>query len=121
MTSGARAPSQLVKAAMFRLLSRFVALVLAAIAFAALVVDATRSFSAGTLIVTPLGLAAAKVAPAKALSVREMLEKYAPAYLFDVVSATVPRLPVWLALGVAAFLLFRLSRDAPPKFGYSSR
>jgi hypothetical protein len=109
------------KSEMFKLLSRFAALVLSAIAFAALIVDATKSILAGTLMITPLGTAALAFAPVKTASLYDAFEKHVPAVLLEPILATLPRAPVWLAIGLAAFVLFCLSRESPPAFGYSSR
>ncbi|SFK32773.1 hypothetical protein [Methylocapsa palsarum] len=106
---------------MFRLLARFAALVLSAIAFAALIVDGATSFSAGRLIVTPLDQAATALAPIKTAALYSAVEKHLPAFVFDPVLATLPHIPVWLAIGLIALVLFRLGREAPPEFGYSSR
>jgi hypothetical protein len=106
---------------MFKLLSRFAALVFSAIAFAVLIVDATRSFSARTLMMTPLGQVAMSLAPVKTASLHDAFQKHIPAVLFEPILAALPRTPVWLAFGIVAFILFRISREAPPAFGYSSR
>jgi hypothetical protein len=106
---------------MFKFLSRFAALVLSAVAFAALIVDATKSFSAGAMIMTPLGRTAMEFAPVRTAFLYDAFEKHLPPILFDPILATLPRVPVWLALGLVALVLFRLGREAPPAFGFSSR
>jgi hypothetical protein len=106
---------------MFKFLSRLAALVLSAVAFAAFIVDATKSFSAGAIITTPLGRAATEFAPVKTASLYEAFEKRLPPILFDPILATLSRVPVWLAIGLLALVLFRLSRESPPAFGFSSR
>ena len=106
---------------MFKLLFRLLGLVLAAIAFAFAIVDATRSLAAGAFILTPIGRAAALLPAARTGWLYEQLEKRLPASLLDPLAAVLPQLPVWLVFGLAAAALFRLSRPSPPEFGYSSR
>ena len=105
---------------MLRLLVRLGGLILLACAFAALIVDGTRSLAADTLVVMSLGEALATAMPAKLASLEAFVRGLHP--LLWALAVTVPlRLPVWLAIGVVAAALFALTGRRRPMVGFSSR
>jgi hypothetical protein len=101
---------------MFRFLFRATGLLFLAAAFAALVVDATRSIAGGMLMVTPLSEAFATKLGALQIS----LERIHPA-LWNPVGLWALRLPIWFVLLIGALILLRLARPPAPTVGYSSR
>jgi hypothetical protein len=105
---------------MTRLFFRFVGLLFLAGAFAALIVDGTRSISSGSLEILPLGRGATKVAPELFVKLHTVLEIHTP-LLWDPVLVTILLLPAWLVFGGLGFLLMVLTRPRTPKIGYSRR
>lgn len=105
---------------MLRLLFKFLALLLLAAAFAALVVDGTRSVAAGKAAILPLGRTIAILAPNLLLSAHKAIESHAP-LVWDPVCVTLLLAPSWLVLGVTGLVLLALTRPPAPKIGYSRR
>ena len=105
---------------MLRLLFRFVGLVLLACAFAALIVDGTRSVAAGTAAILPLGRTIETVAPAGFVKTHALIETHAP-LLWDPFLVTILLLPSWLVLGIAGLVCLALGRPRAAKIGYSRR
>jgi hypothetical protein len=105
---------------MLRLIFRFAGLLLLAGAFAALIVDGTRSIAAGAPALMPFGQLAATVFPDLFAKVQAAIQAHA---LFLWAPAVQPllRAPVWLVAGVLGILLILLSRPPRPKIGYSRR
>lgn len=106
---------------MVRFALRFFGLLIMATAFAALIIDATRSISAKSLVVTQLGQTAASFAPVKFAALQEAVKTHAPPLLFDPILVNFLQLPIWLVIGAFGALLFWLAREPEPKIGYSSR
>ncbi len=105
---------------MFRLAVRFIGLLILAGAFAALIVDGTRSVAAGTLAPMPLGRMIAALAPDAFVKLHASIESHAP-ILWDPVLVTVLLLPTWVVLGALGLVLLALTRRPAPKIGYSRR
>ncbi|MDE2579736.1 MAG: hypothetical protein KGL46_13090 [Hyphomicrobiales bacterium] len=101
---------------MLRILLRFVALLLLAAGFAALVIDGSRSIGSNAFSITPLGETLASLFPGKFNAVDS-----GGAGLWKELRALVLAAPSWLALGVLGGALFLLTRKRRPKVGYSSR
>ena len=101
---------------MFRFLLRLVGLLSLAGAFAALVIDGTRSLAGGRVMLTPLSdLFAQRVG---------LIERSASSLhpiLWDPVATTLLRLPLWMSLGLFGVLLLQLARPPAPVIGYSDR
>ncbi len=89
-------------------------------AFAALAIDASRSFAAGRLIVTQIGETAAALAPAKVALLRAALGPRLHPPL-DQIFTIVSQLPSFLGFGALGVVALRLARKPAPKIGYSSR
>jgi hypothetical protein len=101
---------------MFRFLLRLSGLFSLAGAFAALVIDGTRSLAGGRVILTPLSdLLVQRIGMIErgALSLHPLL--------WDPIATTLLRLPLWIALGLAGVLLLQLARPPQPLIGYSDR
>ncbi len=105
---------------MLRLSFRFIGLLLLAGAFAALVVDGTRSVAARSTEILPLGRTATALAPDAFVKVHTFIEAHAP-LLWDPVLVTILLLPSWLVMGILGFVVLALTRPRTPKIGYSRR
>lgn len=105
---------------MLRLLFKVLGLLLLAAAFAALVVDGTRSVAAGKAAILPMGRTVSLLAPNLLLSVHKAIEGHLP-LLWDPVCVTLLLAPSWLVLGVVGLVLLAITRPPTPKIGYSRR
>lgn len=106
---------------MFRLTFRFLGLLLLAAAFAALVVDGTRSIAGNALSLTPLAQTLASLMPEKFATLKLALQHALPPFLWDPVAVNVLLMPTWLVIGVIGILLMLLTRKRRPRIGYSAR
>lgn len=105
---------------MVRLALHFFGVLILAGGFAVLVIDATRSFAAGRLIVTQCGQTAAALAPAQVALLQMVIDQRAHPLLGGVL-ANFLTLPTSLVMAAAAALLFWLAREPRRKIGFSSR
>jgi hypothetical protein len=105
---------------MLRFLLRSVGLVFLAGAFAALVVDGTRSVAAGAPAIYPLGRTVSTLFPADFLKVQALVEAHAP-ILWDPILVSILLLPAWVVLGLVGIVVLALARPPAPKIGYSRR
>jgi hypothetical protein len=105
---------------MLRFFVKTIGLLLLAAAFAALIVDGTRSVAAGTPAILPLGRTASTLFPNTFLAVHKTIATHLPV-LWDPVMVTILLLPAWLVLGLVGLVLLALSRRPAPKIGYSRR
>ena len=105
---------------MLRLCFKSLGLLLLAGAFAALVVDGTRSVAAGTPALLPLGRTASALFPNAFLAMHQQVSTHAP-MLWDPVMVTILLLPAWLVLGMVGLVLLAVTRRRAPKIGYSRR
>ncbi len=105
---------------MLRLTFRLIGFLCLALAFAAMIVDGTRSIAAGAPAIMPLGNTAATLFPAPFMRFRAGIEAAFPP-LWDPALVTVLLLPTWLVIGVLGLLLIALTRPAREKVGYSRR
>ncbi|MFT4096665.1 MAG: hypothetical protein QM651_06045 [Rhodoblastus sp.] len=106
---------------MLRVIIRFLGLLLLAAAFAALVIDGTKSIASDTLIVTPLAQIAQQVAPSKFALLQGAIESRFGHFAWKPVTTTLLALPGWLCAGALGGLLFAATRRRIVKVGYSSR
>ena len=106
---------------MIRLIVRFLGLVLLAAAFAALVIDGTRSIAANTLLLTPLGQTAMWLFPNKFPLLQPMIEKNIHPLLWNPILLSALRLPAWLGLGLLGVACLELARKRQRQIGFSSR
>lgn len=105
---------------MFRAIFRLAGLLFLAGAFAAMIVDGTRSIAAGTPALMPLQQFLAAVAPDVLSKLHGFIAAHAPS-LWDPATRTVLKAPVWAAAGLIGIVLFLLARPPRPKIGYSRR
>lgn len=106
---------------MVRLALRFFGLFLLATAFAALIVDATRSIASKSLVVTELGQTASSLSPAKLALLQEAVKHHAHPFVYDPILVDFLRTPTFLVIAAIGALFFRLAREPRPKIGFSSR
>jgi hypothetical protein len=106
---------------MFRLTLRFLGLLLLAAAFAALVVDGTRSIAGGALSLTPLRQTMIWLMPEKFATLKLALQHALPRFLWDPVVVNVLLMPTWLVVGIVGILLMLLTQKRRPRIGYSDR
>ncbi|WOJ90662.1 hypothetical protein RZS28_05050 [Methylocapsa polymorpha] len=100
---------------------RFFGLFLLATAFAALVIDATRSIAGKSLIVMEVGQTAASLAPIKLALLEDAVKQHAHPFVYDPILVDFLKLPTFLVIAALGALLFRLARKPRPQIGYSSR
>ncbi|MGH6818271.1 MAG: hypothetical protein ACREC1_05805 [Methylovirgula sp.] len=106
---------------MFRLTLRLLGLLLLAAAFAALVVDGTRSIAGGALSLAPFGKTMLWLLPSKFASVREAAQHALPLFLWDSVMVRVLHMPTCVVAGGLGVLLMLVTQKRQPKIGYSNR
>jgi len=106
---------------MVRFLFRFIGLWLLAGAFFALVMDGTRSISAGRLAITQFGAAWDALHPASFDAVRNWIEMHMPMWVWNPVLLSVMLAPLSVVLGVIGLLFVLIGRKRERKIGYSSR
>jgi hypothetical protein len=106
---------------MFRFLFRFIGLWLLAGAFVALVIDGTRSITAGRVVIMPVVEAWLAVHPASLEWIKMIVERDVSPRLWDPVLLYLLYAPLWALLGVLGGVLVVLGRRRPRPIGYSSR
>jgi hypothetical protein len=103
---------------MIRFLFRFIGLWLLAGAFAALVIDGTRSVAASQLVISPVRTAWELIHPSSLAAAQKQLAA-AP---WDQALALFLSAPLWILLAVIGLLLLALGRrKRSVTIGYSSR
>ena len=99
---------------MISFLARFVGLWLIAGALVALVIDATKTIAASTLITTPLGLAWFSLSPASLMQTQEFvqrrIESYIGHWLWDPLIQWILMAPTWIVFGIVGALFIYLGR-----------
>jgi hypothetical protein len=105
---------------MIRFALRLLGLILLAGAFAALIIDGTRTIAGGSLALTPFGTTLIWAMPLKFESLREQLQHLSP-YLWDPVAVKLLALPTWAVAGTLGLLALALPRKKRSRIGYSSR
>jgi hypothetical protein len=105
---------------MLRLIFRFAGFLILAGAFAALIVDGTRSIAAGVPALMPLGQFASTVFPDLFAKFQAAIQAHTP-FLWTPVVLPLLRAPIWLAAGVLGMIFILLARPPRPKIGYSRR
>jgi hypothetical protein len=105
---------------MIRLVLRLLGVLLLAAAFAALIIDGTKSIAASAVIYTPAADTAAQMFPDKFKLLQPALERIHP-MLWNPVMADILRLPVWVIVAIVGMICLLLGRKPRPKIGYSSR
>jgi hypothetical protein len=105
---------------MLRLIVRFAGFLCLAIAFAAAIVDGTRSIAAGASAILPLGRTLSGLFPDAFLAAHTAIATHVP-LLWDPVLVAVLLLPAWVVIGLMGMVLVALTRRPRPKIGYSRR
>jgi hypothetical protein len=106
---------------MIRFVFRFIGLWLLAGAFVALVVDGTRSISAGRLAITQFGMAWDALHPASFEALRAWIEGHLPLWVWNPAVLGVMLMPLWAVLGAIGLVFAFIGRRRERKIGYSSR
>ena len=89
-------------------------------AFAAVIVDGTRSIAAGHLDLLPFSDVITRASPDAVARLHGVVQAHAPA-LWDPVFVTVLLLPSWVVSGVFGLLLLVAGRPRRPTIGHSRR
>ena len=105
---------------MLRFFFRTLGLIVLAGAFAAVVVDGTRSIAANGVVFTTLGQTLANMAPDRLASLEASAARIAP-LLRDPVLVWLLLAPLWLVAGLIGGGLLALTRRRAPPVGFSSR
>jgi hypothetical protein len=103
---------------MVRLLPRLAGLILLAGAFAAFIVDATRSFAAHRLILTSFEDLASILAAKNLTNVPAWTAAHVPSWIWDPVLQGIFHLPAFAVLATLALFSLWLGRQPRPRFGY---
>jgi hypothetical protein len=106
---------------MFRFLFRFIGLWLLAGAFVALVIDGTRSITAGRIVIMPVVEAWLAIHPTSLEWIKLAVERDLSPRLWDPVLINVLYAPLWAVLGILGAILVFLGRRRARPIGYSSR
>lgn len=92
-----------------------------AAAFAALVVDGTRSLAASQLILVSFGEACELAFPHRLDFLQAQIEREIHPLLWDPLILFLLKWPSWLVLALLGLLFFRLSREPRAQIGFSNR
>ena len=103
---------------MIRFLFRFVGLWVLAAGFVALVRDGTKSIAGNTVLITNLVDDWNNVHDTSLESLRTLVERYAGAQVWEILSLYVLGAPTWLVLGIIGSIFILLGRKKKPLIGY---
>ncbi|MEX2129207.1 MAG: hypothetical protein WD871_13330 [Xanthobacteraceae bacterium] len=106
---------------MFRFLFRFIGLWLLAGAFVALVIDGTRSITAGRIVVMPAVEAWAAIHPGSLEWLKVVVERDLSPRIWDPALLYILYAPLWAVLGILGAVLVFFGRRRARPIGYSSR
>ena len=106
---------------MFRQLIRLIAFLLLAGAFAAAVIDGSRSIGAYQLSLTSLGVTFYWAMPAKFPLLQPFVEKKLGLFAWDPILLNILKAPTFAVFALIGGGLLYLMRRRPPPIGYSSR
>lgn len=104
-----------------RLLVRFLALILLALAFAAAVLDAARFVAAGAWEPMSMGAALYRLSPHALAALQTRVEGWLGSWVWGGLFVRALMTPAFVALGVLSALLFLISTPRAPLIGQSSR
>jgi hypothetical protein len=105
---------------MIRLTFRFLGILVLAAAFAALIIDGTKSIASSTITYTPAAETAQQIFPEKYKLLQPTLEHIHP-LVWNPVATDILRLPIWIIIASFGLICLALGRRPRPKIGYSSR
>jgi hypothetical protein len=106
---------------MFRLTLRFLGLLLLAAAFAALVVDGTRSIAGGVVSLASFEQTMLWLLPNKFPPMEAAIRHGLPSFLWHDLMTNVLKMPTWVVAGALGILLMLASQKPRPKIGYANR
>jgi hypothetical protein len=106
---------------MIRLTFKIISLISAAAAFAALVVDGTRSLASSQISLVPFGEAFEHVFPHRLEVLQAQIERDLHPLIWDPLVLFLLQSPSWLILALMSYLFMRLSRQPKGPIGFSSR
>ena len=89
---------------MFKALMRLLSMVLLAVAVIMVVLDATRSIAAGTVVMTPLGASWMALSPQSLAGFKELVEANLPGLFWDPAMMAILGLPGYVVFGVLSLL-----------------
>ncbi len=101
---------------MLRILARLIGLMALAGAFAALIVDGTRTIAGSAISITPLSQLMQAKLPAWQAAAAKLNPLLADPVLKDTVA-----LPIWVALAIVGLLLMWIARRRPSPIGTLAR
>ena len=102
---------------MLRFSFRIAGFLALASAFAALVIDGTRSIAGGAISVTLLGAVLKKWES----EIERVISLRLHPWLWDPVTLEFMRLPLWFVLGALGLLFLLVTQRSAPAIGFSSR
>jgi len=103
---------------MIRFVFRFVGLWILAAGFVALVRDGTKSIAGNAVFITRLVDDWTNIHGASLESLKILVERYAGAAVWDIVSLYVLGAPTWLVLGIIGSIFILIGRKKKPLIGY---
>lgn len=106
---------------MFSFLFRTAGLFTLALALVLAVLDITRSITAASIVLTPLGKVWAKTSGATLLALKEMTEKTLHPVLWDPVLTFILSVPSWAIFWFIAMVFFWLGQKRQTPYGRFAR
>ena len=103
---------------MIRFVFRFVGLWVLAAGFVALVRDGTKSIAANAVFITRLGEDWNNIQASTLESLKVLVERYAGAPGWEIVSTYLLGAPTWLVLGIIGSILILIGRKKKALIGY---
>ena len=103
---------------MIRFIFRFIGLWILAAGFVALVRDGTKSIAGNALFATKLGEDWNNIHSNSLDALKALVERYAGAQAWELVSLYVLGAPTWLVLGIIGSIFILIGRKKKPLIGY---
>ena len=103
---------------MIRFVFRFAGLWILAAGFVALVRDGTKSIAGNAVFITKLGEDWANFHGSSVESLKVLVERYAGAQVWELVTLYILGAPTWLVLGIIGSILILIGRKKKPLIGY---
>jgi hypothetical protein len=103
---------------MIRFVFRFIGLWILAAGFVALVRDGTKSIAGNAVFVTKLVEDWTNIHAGSLDALKALVERYANASVWELVSLYLLGAPTWLVLGILGSILMLIGRKKKPLIGY---
>jgi hypothetical protein len=103
---------------MIRFVFRFFGLWILAAGFVALVRDGTKSIAGNAVFITKLGEDWTNLHGSSLDALKELVERYAGAATWELVTLYILGTPSWLVLGIVGSILILIGRKKKPLIGY---